>query len=281
MSNLVLGIDIGYSEKRTTTGACLLSWTQSEIIFECKRLPTQAERRKQTLQRWLDGRVADAVAIDAPLRGTFDPIGVYRDAELMLTRGFQPIIGKPGQASSGNGKKLNESANGLARSLLELNCIGRASHMAGICDTAIVEAFPTTFLGTLLPRDGVPAHGARSDAYFEHLLGPDSPRPRPPTINLLSALLTRLLPNRVVKTTAAAISHHEDRAALICSLTALSVVVRDYVAVGDRRNGYIILPGRIRSDSIGLQEWAWKMLNANRPAGRTDSIIVEAGMTKG
>jgi hypothetical protein len=35
-SGRVLGIDIGYSDRKKTTGVCLLSWTSSaiEVLFE-------------------------------------------------------------------------------------------------------------------------------------------------------------------------------------------------------------------------------------------------------
>lgn len=275
MSSLVLGIDIGYSEKRTTTGACLLKWTDTEVVAECKRLPTAADVRKQRITELFAGRIAVAVSIDAPIRGGLDLIGEYRDAEMMLTRGFQPIIGKPGQASSGNGKRLNESANSIARAIIELGAVQQSMHKAKIHDFAIVEAFPTGFLGVLLSHDGVPAHGARSDAYFEHLLGPDSSQPKPPTTNVVREMISRLLPNRELKLNLESFRHHEDRAALICALTALSVAMHDYVAVGDGKNGYIILPGRTRDGGVGLQPWAWEMLVKNRPTGAKDSLIVE------
>jgi predicted RNase H-like nuclease len=280
----VLGIDIGYSARKKTTGACLLAWTQNEATCTLLRVPTDAKSRSTSLKELLQDRKILAAALDAPIRGTLDEIGEYRIAEMMLTIGFQPLIGKPGQASSGNGRKLNQSASAVAQLLIEMKAFAaKPSHDAKICDMyPIVEAFPTTFLGVLLDKDGIPAHGPRSDAYFEHVLGPDCPRPKPPDSNRLEDLLARLLPGRPVMVRAngkvidlSQVVHHEDRAAWVCAVTALCAVRRRYVAVGDRQNGYIVLPPRATSGTAGLQDWAWEILQKNRPAGIENAIIEE------
>ena len=159
--------------------------------------------------------ILSAVAIDGPIRRSFDEIAVYRDAERMLTRGFQKLIGKPGQSSSPNGKKLNAAANAVAVHLLQLGIIGRANHVARIDDRAIVEAFPTSFLGVMLQKGGVPSFGPRSDLFYEHLLGPDLERPAPPVDNRLSGLLRLLLPNRQLWTSLANLTDHAKRAASV------------------------------------------------------------------
>jgi hypothetical protein len=53
------------------------------------------------------------------------------------------------------------------------------------------------------------------------------------------------------------ITNHDDRASLVCALTALCVAGGDYVAVGDH-DGWIILPPR-----RFIQDWAWRDLVAN------------------
>ncbi len=274
-SGAVVGVDVGWSEKKKTTGVCLLRWDARSVTLECKRTGTDPVQRRKDLRDLVkDGKVL-AFAVDGPIRKGLDEIGVYRDAEQMLTRKFQERIGKPGQSSSGNGRKLNRAASEVAKSVVEMDCLAEARHTAAIHQYAIAEAFPTSFLGVMLDDGQIPIAGARSDVYFEHLLGPDLLRPQIPAQNRLLGLVQDLLPARTVANHLAEVTHHEDRAAVICALTALCVVARRYVAVGDQRNGYIILPPRVQAGSPGLQPWAWGLLLANRPAGSENAIICE------
>lgn len=57
------------------------------------------------------------------------------------------------------------------------------------------------------------------------------------------------------------VTNHDDRAALVCALTALCVVAGRYSAVGDT-DGWIILPPK----SL-MAAWAWPLLveNAETP----------------
>jgi hypothetical protein len=194
---------------------------------------------------------------------------------MMLTRRFQPLIGKPGQSSSGNGIKLNESANKVGKLLLRLGCVADAVHSAKIMDQAIVEAFPTSFLGVMLDKDSIPAAGQKSDVFFDHLLGPDSRRPSPPEDNRLVSLVKRFLPDRKLAFDLAGCSDHEQRAGIICAITALCIVSREYVAVGDRTNGYIILPPLAKHGFAGMQPWAVELLRSNQPKGNDAAIIIE------
>lgn len=274
-AGLALGVDVGWSEKKKTTGVCVLTWDRHTVTLQQERIGKDAEHLRDDLKRVTDSRTALAVAIDGPLRGTLDEIGLYRDAEMMLTRGFQQSIGKPGQSSSPNGKELNKAANAVAQAVLSENLVAKSSHQARIHDCAIVEAFPTSFLGVMLDEGEYPVSGARSDVYFEHLLGPDFVRAKIPAENRLVALLRDLLPGREVHETLANVTDHEERAAIACAVTALCVGARRYVAVGDRRNGYIILPPAVQAGRPGLQPWALRILQKNRPAGSSDALIRE------
>jgi predicted RNase H-like nuclease len=274
-SGVVLGVDVGWSEKKKTTGVCLLRWDARSVTLECKRIGTDPVQRQKDLRDLVkDGKML-AFAIDGPIRKELDEIGIYRDAEQMLTRKFQERIGKPGQSSSGNGRKLNRAASEVAQSVVEMACVAEACYTAAIHRYAIAEAFPTSFLGVMLDEGQVPVAGARSDVYFEHLLGPDLRRPHIPERNRLLGLVQDLLPDRTVGNHLAEVKHHEDRAAVICAITALCVVAKRYVAVGDKRNGYIILPPRVQAGNPGLQPWAWELLWANRPTGSEIPIVCE------
>lgn len=54
------------------------------------------------------------------------------------------------------------------------------------------------------------------------------------------------------------ITNHDDRAAFVCAITALGVVAGDFTAVGDKSDGWILLPRR-----AFVQNWAWDALEAN------------------
>ena len=104
--------------------------------------------------------------------------------------------------------------------------------------------------------------GNRSDNFFVHLA----------EIGLLNSLIEHLLPGRRLAEAFNTITNHDDRAAVVCALTALAVAVADYVAVGDDKHGWMIMPPR-----SFVQDWAWKLLQLNaqsqgglewRPQGR-------------
>ncbi len=270
-SGQVLGIDVGWSEKKKTTGACVLKWDARVVTLGLDRIATADSLQ---VERLAPGEVL-ALAVDGPLRGALDEIGVYRDAEMMLTRGFAARIGKPGQSSSGNGRKLNAAANAVVRAALSGLQIARSQHDARIHELAVAEAFPTSFLGVMLDEGCVPAHGQRSDAYYLHLLGPSSTQPPALPSDRLRGLIERLLPGRQIATDLATVQDHEERAALICAVTALCVACRKYVAVGDPENGYIVLPPKAAAGEPGLQPWAWSVIEANRKTNGTARVVVE------
>jgi len=68
-----------------------------------------------------------------------------------------------------------------------------------------------------------------------------------------------------------AVTNHDDRAALVCALTALCVAARDYTAVGDE-DGWIILP-----PSSFVQGWAMHALRANAAGERESALHMELG----
>jgi Protein of unknown function (DUF429) len=190
-----------------------------------------------------------AAGVDAPLRAGFEVIGGHRVAERMLTRRLQSKIGKPGQASAPVGKALNTAANDCAAVVIKACQLATATHVVRIDRKAIVEAFPSAFLGVMLrdPTAVKAQRGNRSDVYFQHLTDRGT----------LQLLLQHLLPNRELELSLTGVVNHDDRAALICALTALAVAAGDYTAVGDN-DGWIILPPR-----RFVRSWARSALEAN------------------
>ena len=115
--------------------------------------------------------------------------------------------------------------------------------MVRIDPLAIVEAFPTAFLGAMI-EEPPPLRGReRSDAYFADLAENQSFE------RFVRRLLAPRIWNRIEPRD---IRNHDDRAAFVCALTALSVAVGEFTAVGDERDGWIILPPQ-----WAFADWTW------------------------
>ncbi len=243
-SGFVVGLDVGYSPTARTSAICGLGWSKREVSWVFRRFPYRERDCVEAIQSVVGNKRVDAVALDGPLRRGFDPIEIYRAAERSLTvRSIRERIGKPGQASSGNGKRLNLATNFYASLLRRSATISHALHAVAIDSLAIVEAFPTTFLGLLLnepARFTRPSKLARSDAHYVQAQGDGA----------LDALLKSLSLSRPAAYEWRGVTNHDERAALACALTALCVVAGQYTAVGDD-NGWIVLP-----PSSNIAPWA-------------------------
>ncbi|RDJ02953.1 hypothetical protein [Rhizobium grahamii] len=144
---------------------------------------------------------------------------------------------------------LKEHANACAAHVLALADLKEARHGVPLDSKALVEAFPGAFLGTMIENPGELAarRGDRSDTFFRHLA--ENGR--------LRALIDYLLPRRTLTGDLAAVTNHDDMAALVCALSALGIGAGDFVAVGDD-DGWIILPPR-----AFIQPAQWALLEAN------------------
>jgi hypothetical protein len=96
---------------------------------------------------------------------------------------------------------------------------------------ALVEAFPSSFLGMMIKEPALLAarRGDRSDTFFKYLA----------TTGTLESLIEHCLPGRQLARALSSVVNHDDRAAVVCALSALCVAVSDFVAVGDD-DGWII-----------------------------------------
>jgi len=95
-----------------------------------------------------------------------------------------------------------------------------------------------------------------SDRYWELVTG-GSPR--------LEGLVAALLPGRRLGFELARCNHHEDRAGVVCALTALAAAAGAHVAVGDPVDGDIMLPPLEAWGAAvsGAQAWLEPILRAN------------------
>ena len=277
-SGLVLGIDIGWSDRRPSTGVAVFEWDSSIVSFQ--RAVVRAAELQGTLEELVGGKEILCAALDGPLGANLERIDKHRVAESMLTRN-QPQecrIGKPGSSASKTGYQLHKAAQRAARILHDHFRLGPSSHLAKIHDRAIVEAFPTSFLGALLAEDEVPLtkRRRRSDRFYCRLLGPDWTSPSkagkvywdaPLPTNRLHVLIGELLPCRQLCPFLQDVVNHDERAGVVCALTALCVVARRYMAVGDEKSGFIILPSAPDGSGVGAQDWFVKWLEGNARLG--------------
>jgi hypothetical protein len=256
----VLGVDVGYSPTRASSAACRLDWDQQEVRWTLQRFRAVPEEQHRVLTGVAGTGRLQAAAFDGPLRTGLDVIGRYRTAERMLTRRLQPRIGKPGQSSAPVGKALNAAANDCARIVLQHSDLEPARHTPRIDDKAVAEAFPGAFMGVLLedPDNIAARRGDRSDMFFQHLARTGG----------FQRVLDHLLPGRVVAEAFETVTNHDDRAALVCALTALAVGASDFVAVGDH-DGWIILPPKAL-----VRDWALADLQANAAEEPEGSLFI-------
>jgi hypothetical protein len=243
----VLGIDVGCSAERRSSAVCRIAWGTHEVTWRVARFRAVEAERTATIVLVAGVGPLACAAFDGPLRRGFEAIGRYRTAERMLTRRLGRRIGKPGASSAPVGMLLNAHANACASAVLRHCDVKLATHATRIDDRAVVEAFPSSFLGVILDDSSTLAarRHNRSDLFF---------------LRCCDRLIDHLLPGRRLGCDLVALTNHDERAAFVCALTALCVAAGDYTAVGDD-DGWIILPPYAL-----LQPWAKEALDANAAA---------------
>ncbi|MCX7911929.1 MAG: hypothetical protein N2506_03045 [Dehalococcoidales bacterium] len=256
-SGAVLGIDVGFSARRPTTGLCLLGWTEAEIELRFDRAGTDRPERIGKLKALVGERRLLAVGIDGSLVPGLATISLYRPAEAMLSCGKFARRGKPAPTSNPLGQSLHREATLIARLVLDTLDIAPADYPYRIHEKAIVEAFPNAYLAVLHPDDNFPTTGEVkrrwTDALFPSLI--------PRMEEILHDVLPRHHPDL------SGIRGHEDIASFICALSAIGAAFGRSVAVGDRKLGHIVLPpvefwGKAAGDE-GF--WAEETLNNSLP----------------
>lgn len=231
----VLGIDAGYSATRRSTCFCLLRWTASTARLAFRSATADAEDRRAALEELVAG--VDhvlAVAVDGPLAPGLAHTTRYRAAEALLSRGRMQRRGKPGATSAPVGQQLHRHATALAQLALATVPVAAATHADPIHERRVVEAFPNAFLAALLDdHEFPPLRRDASDVFWE-LAVTRSGR--------LARLLETLLPDRTLDAPLSGITDHDERAGVVCALTALAVADGAFVEVGDSAEGSIVLP---------------------------------------
>jgi len=251
----VLGIDVGWSSKKPTTGLRLIEWANQEIKVRCCQATADEDNRRRKLDQLTKGRKLLAVGIDGPLIPKLEIITQYRAAEAFLSRGKFQRRGKPGPTSGGSGPDLHKEATKLAKLAINTQNIASAMYPYRIHEKAVVEAFPNAFLAVLHPDKEFPTKPQQkrrwTDTWF------------PLVKHELVQLLETLLPQH--NSNLDYIRGHEGIASFVCALTALCVVVGQCVAVGNRRLGYVVLPPLELwgASVVGSGKWARDALRDN------------------
>lgn len=233
-SGSVLGIDVGWSLKAASSGICRLDWDGARIEWTLQHFTGDPDTRRAAVEAVSAGHSLLAVGLDGPLRGDLAVIDRYRQAERVLSQqAIARRISQPGSSRSPVGRLLNDHTNQFARLLIEHGLVAGARHEHAVHDLALFEAFPTSFLGLMLEHAEKGVRQQRSDRYYTALVANGT----------LERLLAHHLPGRQLGGDLAAVRNHDDRAALVCAISALGVARNDYVCVGDG-DGWIILPPR-------------------------------------
>lgn len=237
-----LGIDVGYSKNRRSTGLCLLEVAPTTIRWRCVNTGTAESQRLKDLRDIVPaGARLLGVGIDGPLTPGLRVVPHYRSSDALLTRGVFAKRGKPGATSAPSGQQLHWNATLLAKLVLRLQAEGRftlapSTHPDPVHSSRILEVFPNAFLSVLLPDaafHGLSLNRNASDVFWEVAVREET---------YLERLVRALAPARRFEDPLNYVTDHDHRAALLCALAVLCAAQDKYVLSGDPVDGDIILP---------------------------------------
>jgi len=228
----LLGVDVGFSKSRKTTG---LAWFANSTI-ETTLTGSSWSERSRSLPR--DVRFS-VVALDAPIvpEHNYD---AARGCEFVFYGGAFSRRCRPGLSHHGRGVLLKDAGRQAAIDFASVLAPGRTLHF-GPCvvpTKPIIEAFPNTFMGVLLPAASFAGWSkalgkSKSDWLYEQVA----------EAGLFRKLLSKLeLASPPIQRVFEQARHHDERAALICLLTAMFARFGDAVIVGDTNGGWFWLP---------------------------------------
>jgi hypothetical protein len=229
----LMGVDVGFSTTRLTTGIACLDGDQ--LCLE--RAGTTWESRQSKIPR---GFQPSFIALDGPLLPRVADKLIHRPCEsVFLDAPFHNRC-KPGLSHWGRGLELRRaSAEACAQFSQVLQ--GFASDTKEVCVSRsgpIVEAFPNGFLGVMMPEEELLSaprlkRGRRFDWMYERIAT---------TGRLESALSKSLeLPDEIWRRLISE-TDHELRAALICLLTAALAAQGTAAIIGEPTGGWFWLP---------------------------------------
>ncbi len=223
----LLGVDVGFSKSKKTTG---LAWFANSTI-ETALTGSSWSERGRSLPRDVQFAIA---ALDAPIVPA-DNYNAFRGCERAFYGGAFSRRCRPGLSHHGTrGLALRDAGREAAQqfaAVLEPDALPFGPIV--LPNKPIIEAFPNTFMGVLLPEESYPGWSKflrkpKSDWLYEQVV----------EAGLFGKLLSKLdLASPPILRKFRDTRHHDERAALICLLTAMFAQSRNAVIVGDADGG--------------------------------------------
>ena len=229
----LLGIDVGYSKKRASTGVARCGPAGLKIGVA----RTDWQSRKSIIGF---GVKFDRAAIDGPLTPLEESSEIERACERHFVRKPFHDRCKPGLSHAGQGLEFRKASRETRRQIEAASLIKESQLRAGLQlgDLPIVEAFPNAFIGVMLPDGAFDKQlkfkrGHRFDWLYEQAKRRGIFRRLMNELEWVDDPLSDALQSE---------THHEKRAALVCLLTAGCAASGRAVMFGDRQCGHFCLP---------------------------------------
>jgi len=247
----IAGIDCGLTLKDPTSGVCrtgaggfVVGHTYIDKLSRAQILMPVAH--------------FDCLGIDAPVLPRDVLNYAHRSVESLFMRGVFQKRCKPGASKvRGTGQSLRRSGCDTAiQFAVETNVQDDVLYPRIQTNQNIVEAFPNAFLGVMLDEQIIDnalkriSRGEKSDEFFLLCNNHGVFRALEEHLNWEDGDFWNAFPIT---------SHHDDRAALVCAVTAVCAHQGNYVAVGDMAGGYFFLPPWPL-----WEQWAKDALNVER-----------------
>ncbi len=223
----VLGLDVGYSKKRKSSGLLLAEVRERRLVPVKGPFNLMEVRARSMAREVCEATKVSAIAIDAPLATAYQKR--YRPAESVFSKGGFQKHCKPGQTSSPEGQNLHRAGMALVDALSGVASYSTFSKLQQESSVArVVEVFPTAALGVLVSASdllGVTLRGNRSDAFFDVLWTQYDGQIG--CIKLDESLQVR---------------NHDRRMAIVAAALAACLVEGEFSAVGEEASGYFLMP---------------------------------------
>jgi predicted nuclease with RNAse H fold len=236
----LLGIDVGFSKTRATTGIAVYEHGSLRSLACVK---SSSQDRATILNG--DSKF-DAIAIDGPILPVLAAENIKRLSEALLVGSGFNVRCKPGMSHYGFGLDLRRAAAPIAdEACLLAKAASKAFGENQVRHSIpLVEAFPNAFLGVLLndldyQAMGQVSRGAKFDRIYERAVAAERIHSIFDELGWDTPELTEAIESEALSTSRAS---HEKRAALICLLTAACALTGNAEYVGDAVGGWICLP---------------------------------------
>jgi hypothetical protein len=232
MSTNLMGVDVGFSATRLTTGIACLEGDQLSL----ERAGTAWKSREAKIP---NGFQPSVIAIDGPLLPKGADEHFRRHVEAIFIRAPFHNRCRPGLSHHGVGLELRQASSDACAQFRRMLANSESASGGTVCrEEPIVEAFPNAFLGVLMPEAEMLSapklkRGRRFDWLYEQML----------MSGRLELLLSKHLdlPD-VVWHRLRSETDHELRAALICLPTAALADRGTAAIIGESTGGWFWLP---------------------------------------